>query len=212
MTFQIVSFVRYLTAPGVQWTQPYYDANKVVKALKQEEIRGFANLNIAGNALRLDRTTTRGALLNFLARVIVTSLGTQLAGNHYLVPVPNSSCTVSNGSPSNVCELATAIAAVNPSSRVWDGLRWQQERLKSSMGGTRSRHILLENYACLEAVPRDLPGIVLDDVATTGNHLLAARDFWCSRGGESPWGLIVGRTVHDTSQRALGALIENLQD
>jgi hypothetical protein len=80
------------------------------------------------------------------------------------------------------------------------------------MGGARNLRILLDNYTRIETVPRDLPAILLDDVATTGSRLHAARDFWCSEGGCCTCGIVVGRTVHDTAQRALGALIEVLED
>jgi hypothetical protein len=210
MSLQLISFARYLTAPGIQWTQPYYNANKVIKAVKGDEVKGFADLTLGGIPFRLDRTTALPDLSAYLAQVIVLELQESLAAPHYIVPVPNSTCTETSPHPPSVCVLANAIASCHTVTRIWDGLRWGEEMLKSSRGGTRDYQTLLNNYRSSQSVPLDAPLILLDDVATTGNHLLAAAAFLESGGAHCKLAIVVGRTVHDTSQPALGSQAEIL--
>jgi predicted amidophosphoribosyltransferase len=181
-----------------------------VKAIKGEEVNGFAYLNLGGILYRLDRSTALQDVVAYVGKAILAEVGERLSEPHYLVPIPNSSCTTTHAQQPKVCSLANAIASLNGTTKVWDGLRWGEERLKSSMGGNRNRKTLLENYRSLGSVPQDAPVILLDDVATTGNHLLAAGDFLRARGADCQLAIVVGRTVHDTSQKALGALLETL--
>ena len=210
MSLQLISFARYLTVPGVQWTQPYYSANKLVKAVKGQEVRGFANLNLAGIPFTLNRNSAPQAI-PYMAQVIVKELRQLLSTPHYVVPIPHSACTLSSSESPKLCTLANLIASSNAASTVWDGLRWDDELQKSSQGGTRNYQIILDNYQAIHSLPQSRRVILLDDVATTGNHLLAAANFLKqSFKSVCDVAIVVGRTVHNTSHAALGSLTESL--
>lgn len=161
---------------GEGWGGLDWDAYKFVQALKGKAFKGYADLpKPDGTWVRITVANRAGAF-DLFGQWGAKKLNELGIGNALLVPVPASDC-VALGTDQKGMALAEAIAKYHPGCTPVSGLHWAEPLQKASAGGTRNANTLFEVLRVKTDMPKDPPVILIDDVASTGGHLLA-----CARG------------------------------
>jgi len=193
MALKVISFAAYLTRTDEQWRGEDWNAQKFVKAVKGKHVNGYAWVPVCGNSRYLSESNADDSIGWFgeMAAKYLTEHPTLAS---LLVPVPNSDCTTKNRKLPRTLRLAEAIASRVKRMKVWDGLRWKIEMTPSSKGGTRDPQILYDNLVVTEKLPVGRV-ILVDDVRTTGAHLIASAARIKTKGGTCRLALCAGRTV-----------------
>jgi hypothetical protein len=172
MSLSHLSYCRFLTDINTAWQQAHYDARAIVRALKNEQFKGYATLKIRGKWQTLDAAHPEIAV-DWFADQVFTTTAFQANAKYSLCPMPDSSCTVTSKRPSKTMRLAEALVTRIPSLSVWDGLRFSRQMPKSSETNMRDTQVLYDAMVCRANLP-DAFLIVLDDVCTSGAHAVAA--------------------------------------
>jgi len=107
--------------------------------------------------------------------------------------------------------LAKALA-VQLGGEVWDRLRWKTIMTPSSQGGTRDPQELYDNLVVTKQPPPKGSLMLIDDVRTTGAHLLAAAARLAEKGGRVPLAICAARTVWNQDEEPFSILEEQLED
>jgi hypothetical protein len=194
MPLTVVSFATYLNSVDVAWGDGDYNALKVVKAIKGLPVNKFAYVPVCGVNRRLEQANLEDAIDWFGQLAATYVLAQNLAHPLTFVPVPNSKCAVTNTDLPRTLLLAQAIARRIPNAQVWDGLRWRTVMLPSSKGGTRAPQVLYDNLAVANGTP-STQLVLVDDVRTTGAHLVAALARLREGGARCSLALSAARTV-----------------
>jgi len=157
---------------GITPRQEDWTSNKVVKCLKGELIKGFAQIDVAGVLFRLEE----GSKQEFLTH-LWSALGRTFNSPNAstaIIPIPNSAGVV--GAPANYKTLlyAQQIAAASSGKLVaLDALRWRAATgAVHKQGGVRSPEKRFDNLTVIQAPDR--PAILFDDFITSGSSLIAA--------------------------------------
>lgn len=183
---------------GEQWNQADWDASAFVKALKGRDFNGYVRLQMAtGEWLNARANDRAPAFRRFgeWAAVVLQELVRQQqvdAERTLLMPVPSSSC-VAFGTDAKGAGLVGAIAAASPGFTPVDGLHWRQALKKASEGGTRDAAVLQANLIVRAGPPRQI--VLVDDVATSGGHLLACARALRAQGHDVEHAICAAQTV-----------------
>jgi predicted amidophosphoribosyltransferase len=118
---------------------------------------------------------------------------------------------VTNENVPRTVRLAGALAAHLETATVSDILRWKEVMIPSSRGGTRNPQILYENLV-LTTRPPTTQVILIDDVRTTGAHLIATAAKLAEAGTPSSLAICAARTVLNQNEAPFSLLEENLPD
>jgi predicted amidophosphoribosyltransferase len=219
MSLRVSSLCRYLNAKGLglTWREEDWGAYKWIQALKDKIIRGDCRVPVNGQMLRLSDANRGNAVTWF------GILGAQhLTANNInrpvnIVPVPNSASTIAISGPSRTNALAQALASslANGSVAI-DCLRWNADWGSASEGfGSRNREALFSNLTVLESpllnVVADADFILVDDMTTSGGHLLASATKLKNRGFKVVEAVCGGRTTYDQAQPAFQKHEEDLE-
>lgn len=160
---------------GEVWNQYDYDAYKLVQTLKGKPINGYATLKApAGNWVKITAEAPQPAFDLFGEWGSSQLVGMGLTAG-ILMPIPSSDC-LALGQDEKGRRLAQAIATRSPGFSVVEGLHWNVQLPKSSEGGPRDVGTLIKNLRIAQNIPK-VPIVLVDDVTTSGGHLLA-----CARG------------------------------
>lgn len=179
MALKLVCFASYLTNPEKGWRDEDHNTLKFIKALKgNREFKGYATIPVGRSRKRLEMSNRQDAYRWFgmMASGHLSAQLQAMAGPVHLVPLPSSEgvlgATITRF-PAR--EMATQLqAAVGGNTVVTDILRWREPKPSaSSSGGTRNANVLRENLV-VTVVPAQGTCILVDDVCTSGGHLLAA--------------------------------------
>jgi predicted amidophosphoribosyltransferase len=176
MPLRIVSFATYLSNTDVKWRSDDFNANKFIKALKEEPINKHAwiPLPLGGILRKLQQSNSEKAFEWFAEWAAEYIEEKKKARPLALVPIPGSTCGINGDLVPRTRRLADELAKRLKKVQVWDGLRWKEVMPSAhSMGGTRDPQELFDNLAITEKLP-DAELVLIDDVFTTGAHLQAA--------------------------------------
>lgn len=158
----------------IPWRSADYEMNKLVKSLKGETVKGYAQLrDVDRNLVRITDADPGPALQYFSAWAAkrLKSLG---IARFVLVPVPSSSCASYRdvGAP---YRMACAIQErMGRGVKVERWLRFVEKMTPSHDGGTRNVGVLADTMRVSAATVKGSQIVLVDDVKTTGAHCKAA--------------------------------------
>jgi predicted amidophosphoribosyltransferase len=210
MALRVISFATYLTNVDVVWRGEDYDALKFVKAIKGKPINKYAYVPVGKAKRLLQERNADDAIGWFGEMAMAPTRDLRIPHPLILVPIPNSSCTTTNGKVPRTTRLAKALA-VQLGEEVWDRLRWKTIMTPSSQGGTRDPQELYDNLVVTKEPPKGSL-VLIDDVRTTGAHLLAAAARLAEKGARVPLAVCAARTVWNQDEEPFSILDEQLED
>jgi predicted amidophosphoribosyltransferase len=211
MALRVISFATYLTNVDVVWRGEDYDALKFVKAIKGKPINKYAYVPVGKAKRLLQERNADDAITWFGEMAMAPTRDLRIPRPLVLVPIPNSSCTTTNGKVPRTTRLAKALLVQLGEGEVWDRLRWKTSMTPSSQGGTRDPQELYDNLVVTKEPPKGSL-VLIDDVRTTGAHLLAAAARLVEKGARVPSAVCAARTVWNQDQEPFSILEEQLED
>jgi hypothetical protein len=169
---RLISLCAYLTDISNPWRSEDHTASKMVKALKGDEINGHFFHVVKGQNKRFDQAN----ISEFLDRIppaLARMIARHVDGPATLVPIPNSHVTAVNTPNFRTLELAKAVAAQSKGQlTAAPALVFKTPQHKSRAGGKRSPQHFEAAYRIAQEVKG--PIVLLDDVCTSGGHLIGA--------------------------------------
>jgi hypothetical protein len=210
----IVYFATYLSSPiyhrGVD-----YDAHDFIMGIKGNPFRGYANVPVLGRTEPLENSNLDDTI-GWFAELVADYFSREgVTPPLDVVPVPNSSTTVSSTTPPRTARLADAIARqIGGGLSVHDVLRWKVNLGSArSGGGPRDPQVLYDNIAPLSSsISWGSTVVLVDDVLTSGGHLKACAAFLRAKGASVELGVCAGRTVYAPPANPFAVVEEDLED
>lgn len=204
-TLRVFSLVYYLTTAGEggpAWREQDWTANRFIKCVKGEPIKGYFTVPLRSGERRFD-DQTKDELLTIICGSVAQKLASpRLPPSLCIVPVPNSGAT-SRVRTFRTLDLAARIAQLSNGRLVaWDALRWRQRLIPAHEGGPRDPALLRDNLV-LRKRPEQ-PVVIFDDVLTTGGHMVACYRRLAEEGITPLAGLVIGRAVQVQQPKMVG--------
>ncbi len=186
---EVVSFVNYPGATAV--LERDRDAVTFIRAIKART--GSRSVGHNGSTPVHDAKTQRA--LEWFGKLAALVLSTRgLRWPVVLVPVPSSDCYLGGPSAPSTLRLASAIADRMRACVVVDALRWKKRARPSHCMGIRNPSWLYNNLELTSPLP-DGTLVVVDDVFTTGSHVVAAAARISTEVNQCRHAVCAGRTV-----------------
>jgi len=211
VALKVVSFAQYLTKAESPWRQDDYHSSKFIKAIKGEPVNGYAYVPVLGVRRELTQQNASEATQWFGEMAAPELAELDLPRPLVFVPIPNSSSTVNSKNPPSTIKLAQAIAGRLKDTNVWDGLRFKVAMKKSRQGGSRDPQEIYDNLTIAKPIPKaDI--VLIDDVRTTGAHMIAARAKLAGHGGNCLIGVCAGRSTWTQEAQPFSVVTDELED
>lgn len=156
---------------GAKWRGIDHDAHMYAQTLKGNPIGGYVTMKDVDGTWRKftsEKPDAAFVLFGHWAAKLLFDLKLPPA---LLVPVPSSSCISPNGDPKGR-KLVETIATYAPSHKPLHALHWAEVMPKAAAGGERDPDVLFSNLLVRDPYPASTI-ILVDDVVTTGGHMLA---------------------------------------
>jgi len=208
---KVVTAVEYLTNwDGQIADENHYRTNKMVKILKGREINGTLPIKIAGVRRHLDNSSAADFLPiahDYYARAARSLVGN---GPATIVPVPGSQVTASDDPDFRTLALAEGAARISAGTfRASPAIVFETPQLKSAGGGGSRDPSYLQSVMKITVAP-DGPIVLLDDVKTTGAHLVAAARTLRAAGCDVVGAIAFARTAW-AQGKPIASLVEELE-
>lgn len=209
---RVLSLCEYLTS-GETLEPDHFKPYNIIKAIKGESFRGYAWLDVDGRSVRLD-ASNREVAFQWAAERLATAISGSVLGPVTIVPVPGHlHCSPSDVEAGGVFRLA-ALTAERLRQRGWVAYPFSLLHLHVPQpsahqeGGTRDVERLKQNLNVVNAT-NVATVVILDDVVTSGGHLLAAHQVVAAAGHRvHDMAFSVGRTVYVKGE-ALGTEVDD---
>ncbi|WP_188064718.1 phosphoribosyltransferase [Sphingobium sp. KCTC 72723] len=202
MSLMVHSYCGYPSYEGLTaWNGSDHDAHMFVQTLKGRAINGYVTLRKpSGPWVRFTTETPQPAfdIWSEWAGALALRL---LPGGGLIVPVPSSDC-LAIGADAKGKKLADHVALRAPGFTVAEALHWEEQWQKASEGGPRDPGILFENIRVEDALPKH-EVILIDDVATTGGHLITAARAMRWAGHRVRFAICAASTVKTRPERGI---------
>jgi len=200
----------YLTEVETAWRPDDFTANKIIKVVKGEAIKGYFEVTLTDKTTLHLNNKTKGKILPPLLSAMGHRFIKEYPGKFTLVPIPNSNATVANkNSGFRSLELAKKLAAyMDGNATVVPALRWKRERTPAHRGGSRDPQVHFENLAIVEDVAG--PVVLFDDVITTGSQLIGAYRRLANPKREITKAVVIGRATKEQHKRTIGWTVTEL--
>lgn len=209
-TLKLISLCAYLTDTDIEWRNEDHVATKMVKALKGDPIKGYFDFKIGEKVRRFDQANVR-EFVERIPRGLARMIGRHHAGEATIVPIPNSHVVSATTPGFKTLELAREVAEHSGGKlTVVPALAFREVQTKSRNGGPRHHSHFEKAYEILQR-PKG-PIILLDDVCTSGGHLVAAYRLLHQQ-HKSPVVLACtfGRTTKEQFKQPIGPRVEDIE-
>ena len=212
MSLPVYCFCWYRTGDGKR-NQSEFDATKFIKAVKGKTFRGWADIPVPGLGVRRLRPENAADAIAWFGYFVADRI--RINGPVYLVPFPDSKCSLGGGRPPDTLPLARAASRrLGKDAPVLDVLRWTRPMPSChDEGGSRDPDVL---YPRLEVLSdwhgREGSVVIIDDVLTSGGHLRAGARVLSDYGFEVEAALCVGRTTQEPVGNAFAPVTVHLED
>lgn len=170
------------------------DTVYLIKALKHLSDTNVEKAYRLNRRCRLDTKNVKQALEWFgtLGGLVLET--NNIVPRVVLVPIPDSNCTLEHSWSPRTLRLADAIARrTTMPVRVSDALRWNSPQPPSHRGGSRDQERLLHSLVIVRRPPTGTI-VLVDDVLTTGAHIMASAERMRSAGFRCDNAICVART------------------
>jgi len=187
---------------GTAWDTADWNAFKFAKALKGEPITGYANIKTVGGGwtkISAENTKPAFAIFGAWAGSIIKAAGIDAA---YVIPVPGSQC-VAFDTDVKGRRLCEAIARHHPGVTADEAFHWSEAMEPAHKGGLRRKSELVPKLIIWDAMPKDRPVILVDDVATLHGHMKACAQVMRDHGHEVVLALAGAQTVHERPEHGM---------
>lgn len=197
MPLRVICRAQYLSEPVEDMRARDYNATHLVKAVKGLDLnpKAYTWVKIAGRRVKITETNKDEAIRWFAAWAArrIDVLGD---ADKVLVPVPGSSVVRTSPDDFRTALIARAIAARSKTPTVVAAvLRWKTPMTPSRDGGPRDPRILYPNIVLKGALP-DGTLVLVDDVYTSGGHLIASAWRLVDQGRTVDFAVCCGRSLH----------------
>ena len=174
MPLRAVCCFAHLTTRKARWSDSHYSVKKFVDALKERPIQKWADIPVGdGPRRRLAQLNASEAAEWFGEMAAELLQRESFEGRPVLVPIPSSKCDTSV-LVSKTSRLAEAVAA-RFGAAVHDIVRFDEPQPSASgEGGDRDVAEIYWHLRLMGPVRVDRPHVLIDDVVTSGSHLMAA--------------------------------------
>ena len=143
-----ISYCRYLTTPGVDWSDDHYRSRDIVKAIKGEQFGGYTHIPVDGLSQRLDASNPQIAFGWFVEQVLEQTEFDD--GLYSLVPIPDRQRTPASTHLARTLVLAQKLVERLPNQfGIWDHLRFRKPMPEK----TRDEEKLFANMVCTSDKP-----------------------------------------------------------
>lgn len=207
----VKSCISFLTeVEGVTWRQEDYNASKIKKIIKGEDINGFVNVKIGGGSRRFNNTNKEDFLPAAYA-TMANKIAQEVEGEFSIIPIPNSVATVADREDFRTAMMARAIAErIGERASVVPALRWKAAHDPAhKIGGPRDPQIHFANLVKVEEVEGRV--VLFDDVLTTGSQMIGATRRLARSAIRPELGFTICRAVKEQLPKMLGWVDTNLQ-
>lgn len=195
---------------GTGWRDADYNIRNLVKSLKGETFGGYSHITFAGKDYTFNAANTAPAY-DAWAAWATTALRNLKLGKVTLVPVPSSSQTA-YGQITCPVRMADAITTLDPKlASVGHFLCHKTAQTQAHRGGSRNQATIEAALACT-VTDKSRPVVLIDDVKTTGAHLLAAAHVLRQKGLKVEHALVAGRAVWEAVPNPYQVTPEDLEE
>lgn len=194
MTMRVACFASYLTTGG-QWRNKDYCALFFVKAAKGKDFKGYGHVPVRGQYRYLASSNKTDAVTWFgwMAADYLLAQRINKSASFALVPLPSREGIIGQTftrfpalALANALEIELKKQGVTQIV-VADLLRWRERVLSAhDEGGPREPEILYPKLQLIGTPKSGVHHILVDDVCTSGGHILAAAAR-LARGGAKVW-------------------------
>jgi hypothetical protein len=199
MPLRVVSRLQYLTAIVDEMRPRDYDATHLVKAMKGRGLNPhqYSLVCIGGKAVSI-RDHNKDRALEWFAEWAAPLVNAHGQGRKILIPIPSSKTIASSADDFRTAQIARAVASrCNPPVAVSAVLRWNHEMPSANKeGGSRDQRVLCPNLTVISRIPAGTC-VFIDDVATSGGHLIAATWKLADLGRDVSLAVCCGCTTHE---------------
>lgn len=217
MSIRVVTYAQYLSNVAVQWRAEDYAASKLIKAVKGENINGYAWIPAGNTTRRLDNGNASEAIgwcADRMANTLQALLGN---GSITLVPIPCSNSLKGSPIKGPPWHLARALAnRLGKSTGLVNLLQWTSYLGSARSGqGVRDPAVLEQHLSIDGPVPQSGGSevVLVDDVYTSGGHIRACVRRLRAAGAKVDVALAAGRTVDGSpNDDAFAEIHENIPD
>jgi len=144
----------------------------MVKALKGDPIKGYFSTIVGGKTVQFSQSNVADFLMRIPA-ALAKVLAREVDEPATLVPIPNSHVTGADAANFRTFDLAKSVAAESGGKlTAVSALVFKEAQQKSRTGGPRSADHFEQAYRV--ACEVNGPIVLIDDVCTSGGHLIGA--------------------------------------
>lgn len=186
-----------------------YPPQKFIKAIKGQPINGYAHIPLRnGKTIKLEQSNAEAAVRIF-GQWAAARLGELGLGEVTLMPIPSSSHTDPSAdfTAKRMCEAINEFA--RPNFPIAPSLTQITAVTGSSKGGSRKFTDIRDNLHCHGGVAGQRL-ILIDDVATSGNHLKACATILRDAGATVDHAICAGRTIWERPADMWDVPVENV--
>jgi hypothetical protein len=169
---KLISICAYLTDGDVKWRPEDHRATKMVKALKGDPIKGYFSSVVGGVWRKFDQSNVH-EFVERIPRALAGNILRHHDGPATIVPIPNSHVIATTTAGFKTLDLANKVAEYSGGRfKVAPALVFNEVQQKSRGGGPRDASHFEKAYRIVQSLAG--PIILLDDVCTSGGHLIGA--------------------------------------
>jgi hypothetical protein len=210
MTLWVHATGAYRSDVTSQWRPADYNVRNLVKALKGESFKGYSSLQLEGKTYTFTARETAPAYALW-SHWAAAQLRDLKLGKVTLVPVPASD-QVQYGQITCPVRMANELAALVPEhAAVGNFLRHGTKQPRAHKEGGSRNSATIEAALVCNVTDTSLPVVLVDDVKTTGSHLLAAARALRRHGVTVERTLVAGRAVWDAVPNPYQVAPEDLE-
>jgi hypothetical protein len=193
------------------WRGADFNVRNLVKALKGETFRGYSNLQFERKNYTFTAADTAPAYGIWSAWAASVLRDLKL-GKVTLVPVPSSG-QVKYGQDTCPVRMANSVATLDPKlASVGHFLRHKTAQQRAHKeGGSRNQAVIEAALDC-KVTDKSRPVVLIDDVKTTGSHLLAAARTLREHGVTVEHAMVAGRAVWQAVPEPYKVAPEDLEE